>query len=187
MIKPISGALVAASLMFAAAGSAHADATYLLDLHGTDERDYPICRVPDPKGPCDTTIYQAWTGRLKIVIDSSADGVFGDTDVTLFDLDTNTVRMDLPYTPGSVTVEDGRVTSVDIGGGFPNGNGFWHASGLVVDYYDDYDGGHEMTEYATGQLVPVPEPGSASLMLSALALAALAAGRSRRKAGVRTS
>lgn len=180
-----TSALALAGLLTALApvGSAHAAATYLLTLQGTDQRDYPPCRIPDQAPPCDVTVDLPWTGLLSIVVDSNGDGVFTDQQVLSFSLQATVGSLSLPFVPGSVTVVDGRVTSVDFSAPYPLGDAAWeHYIGLNVFYQDIFDGGHQVTDFATGELTAVPEPASALMMLFALACAGAAGSRRGRKA-----
>jgi hypothetical protein len=179
MIKPIRIALAALSLTVVAAGSARADTTYLMTLQGTDQRYYPPCRLIGQPPPCDTIVDLAWTGTLGVVIDSSADGVYSDTDVRSFDFRTNIGSLTLPYSPGSITIADGRITSVDFGP-FPGGDGDYDFAGLHATYSRNFDAPHTGSDFATGLLTAVPEPGAASLMILALACIGAAFTRSRR-------
>lgn len=182
MLKPIGFALAVIWLALAA-GSARADTTYVLALHGTDQRNYPICRVPNSPGPCDETVYLPWSGKLEVTIDSSADGFYVDADVLLFDFQSTTGSLVMPGVPGSVTVAGGQVTSVDIGNfpGADNG-GSYDFNGLNVSFTRDFDPGHEVTDFASGMLSTVPEPGEGALLLLALVCGWAAATRSRRAA-----
>jgi hypothetical protein len=174
--KSIALGLAALLTALAPVGSARADATYLLTLSGTDEHTYPPCRLVFPH--CGETVDLPWNGLLTIVIDSNADGTFGESDVTSFSFAVDPGRLVLPFSPGSITVSDGRVTSVDIFN-YPTGDfQFLHFAGLSVSYFSFFDTGHFGADFATGTLTAVPEPGGAALALCALACAGAA--RSRR-------
>ena len=184
---PISIGLATLSLMFAAAGSARADASYLLTLQGTDQRYYPPCRIPGQAPPCDVTVELPWTGTLRIVVDSNADGVFADADVLSFSFQTNLGSLVLPFMPtGSVTVSDGRVSSVDFNGAYPAGDGDYFFLGLQAHYDRNFDAPHTGADSAVGELTAVPEPGAAAVMLVALALAGAGAARLRRRPASRS-
>ena len=178
MHKTSTLALAGLLTALAPVGSAHADATYLLSLTGTDQRNYPPCRIPGQAPPCDTTVELPWTGSLRIVVDSNGDGVFTDQQVLSFTLQASVGSLSLPFVPGSVTVVDGRVTSVDFSAPYPLGDAIWeHYIGLNVFYQDTFDGGHEVTDFATGTLTAVHERASVALMLVGVACAGMAASR----------
>jgi hypothetical protein len=181
LTSPLAIAVLVTAL--APVGSAQANATYLLTLQGTDQRNYPPCRIPDQAPPCDVTADLPWTGLLSIVVDSNGDGVFSDQQVLSFSLQASVGSLSLPFMPGSVTVVDGRVTSVDFIAPYPLGDYFvWeHYIGLNAYFQDAYDGPHEVTDFASGLLTAVPEPASASPMLLALAWAATTAARRLRE------
>jgi hypothetical protein len=179
MPKPLRVALAATSFMLAAASSARADASYLLGLQGVDQRHYPVCRLPDQAPPCDTTVDLPWSGKLEITVDSGADGVYSDSDVLAFDFRTSAGSLVLPFMPGSVTVDGGHVTSVDMFT-FPADDGFYTFSGLRASYSRDFDAGHLVTDSASGVLASIPEPGAATLIIFALACAWAGSARSRR-------
>jgi len=181
LTSPLALAVLVTAL--APVGSAQANATYLLTLQGTDQRNYPPCRIPDQAPPCDVTVDLPWTGLLSIVVDSNGDGVFSDQQVLSFSLQASVGSLSLPFVPGSVTVVDGRVTSVDFNAPYPMGDySIWeHYIGLNAYFQDDYDAPHEMTDFASGSLTAVPEPASASLMLLALAWAAATTARRLRE------
>jgi len=175
-------ALAALVTALAPVRSAHANATYLLTLQGIDQRNYPPCRIPGQAPPCDVTVDLPWTGLLSIVVDANGDGVFSDQQVLSFSLQASVGSLSLPFMPGSVTVVDGRVTSVDFSAPYPLGDSVWeHYIGLNAYFQDDFDAPHEVTDFASGVLTAVPEPASASLMLLALSWAAATAARRRRE------
>lgn len=178
MAKPIRIAFTALSLTMMLAGSAFADTTYQMTLQGSDQRYYPPCRVPgEPTPPCNEIVDLPWTGTLSIVVDSSADGVYSDADVTSFDFRTNIGSLTLPFAPGSVTVAGGRITSVNLGS-YPGDDGDYFFGGLQASYSRDFDAPHLGSDFATGVLTAVPEPAPVTLMM--LALACAWAARSRR-------
>jgi len=181
MIQPIRLALAALSLTFAAAGSARADTTYLLTLQGIDQRYYPPCRLVDQPPPCDETVDLDWRGTLDVVIDSSADGVFSDADVLSFDFHTSAGSLVLPFMPGSVTVDGGRITSVDMVT-FPGDDGDYTFQGLRAYYGRDFDAPHQGSDFAVGLLTAVPEPAPDALLALALACAWGVGARGRRAA-----
>lgn len=184
MVKPIRVVLAALFLTVAAAGSARAEATYLLSLQGTDQHYYPPCRLPgEPTRPCDVTVDLSWTGTLDIVIDASADGVYADADVLSFDFRTSAGSLVLPYFPGggSVTVAGGRVTSVDLLYLPGEEVGYWGFGGLEATYSRYFDSPHVGADFATGRLTAVSEPGTTTLMILALACIGAVTTRSRRK------
>ena len=170
MTKPPRVALAAMTLLFAAAGSARADASFLLGIQGTDERYYPVCRVPDQLPPCNTTVYLPWNGTLHILLDSSADGVYTGTDVLAFDFSTSTGNLSLQSLDefDSVTIAGGQVSAISFGS-VPEDSGTFSVVGLQAGFERDYDILHEGSDVAWGVLSPVPEPGGASLIAWALA------------------
>ena len=164
-------ALAAASLLLVAAGSARADTSYLLGIQGTDQRYYPVCRLPGQAPPCDTTVLLPWTGTLDIVIDSSADGVYTGTDVLAFDFRTSAGSLSLQPLDdfGSVTIVGGQVSAVSFSWPPFDPNGDFAVDGLHVTFDREFDSPHEGSDVASGVLAPVPEPAGASLMALALA------------------
>jgi hypothetical protein len=174
-------ALGALSAALVPASQARADTTYRLVVNGIDEHTYPPCRIVFPH--CDETLDLPWNGLLTIVIDTNADGTFGD-EVTSFSFAVDPGRLLLPYSPGGVTVSDGRVTSVDILF-YPDGDGFVHFDGLHVVYQNNFDAGHLGADFASGTLTAVPEPGGAALLLWALACAGAAGWRRSPQAWVK--
>lgn len=182
MVKPIRIALAALLLTVLAAGSARADATYHLALQGIDQRTYPPCRLVDQAPPCNQTVLLPWTGTLDIVTFASADGVYSDDEVLAFDFLTNAgISLSLTSLPGgSVTVADGRVSSLEFLSFLDNPGDDVFFRGLVATYSRSFDAPHLGIDFAIGQLTAVPEPGTATLTLLALACIGAAVARSRR-------
>ena len=166
--------LAAAVIGLLATDIARADATYRFSLQGTDQHYYPPCRLPGQPPPCNTIVDRPWTGSLNIVLGTSADGIFSDTDVLSFDFQTNLGRLTSPLMPsGSVTVSDGMLTSIDFNERVPaEDGGDYFFIGMHADYYRNIDGPHNGSDFAFGQLTAVPEPAIARMMLLALACAA---------------
>ena len=160
--------------------SARADATYEFSLLGQ----------MDEAGQS-----WIWTGTLRIVLDSGADGLYDSDHILAFDMDSSTGPSfhltDPSFIPFVVdaAVEDGRMTS--IGGrhyGWPYPEETTDFSGLSVHYY------HPLiikTPETMGDaiLIPVavPEPGAGEMLLLGLGLAAVAGGVGRRARVARRS
>ncbi len=170
---------VALALMlgvFLAPGSARADATFAFALSGQmEEQSYPPGFFP-------------WTGKLTVVLDSGADGTYGNADLVSFDLDSNWVNIHEPiFTTipfiADFTVEDGKLTAVDAV--------YYDADvpvvmtsfgGLTVSYYQPLIY-FTPTTVGTATLTPVPEPGAGAMLLFGLALAVAGARINRGRAG----
>lgn len=171
MTTPLRAALAAMSLLFAATGSAHAKASYLLGIQGgVDERYYPPCRTVTPAPPpCNMTVPLPWNGTLAIVLDSSADGVYSGTDVLSFVFSTSAGSLTLQsFDYGTISVLDGQVSSLSFETPPVEPDGVFVGEGLNVAFHRDYDTFHLGGDEATGTLAAVPEPASASLMAWAL-------------------
>lgn len=162
-------------------GSAFAEATYELALQGTVDHfpdcweDLPLCE----SGPPPHTIL-AWTGRVTLDVASSGDGIFSDPALLSFDFDANVGDFSVPGdTPppsplhlypffGSVTIADGRVTSIDANYYFAP---FWdislNFSGLSVAYTQP-PMHHFGPTTGVGFLTMVPEPAPWRLLLCGL-------------------
>ena len=179
-------ALVAALSGACGCGNALANATYRLELtgqavHRVDCWEDPhVCDPAYPPPPEEVTY--PWTGVVDLTVASSGDGTFAAPDLLAVDFVSNlasfSVPGDFPPPPGyplwpfdgSVTILDGKVTSLD-GSEYPDIFGypelFVAFSGLTA-HFQSPAGHHTGSTDATGSLVMVAEPPTWLLLLSAL-------------------
>lgn len=162
--------------VFFASGNARADAAFAFTLSGQ------IDQQSDPPA------FYPWTGKLTVVLDTGADGVYGNADMVSFDLVSNWVTFHEPsFTPipfiANFTVADGKLKSI--------GAAYYDASdpdvvtsfgALTVSYFQPLVDFTPQT-VGTATLTPVPEPGSGAMLLFGLALAVAGARINRGRCG----
>jgi len=160
------------------------DTTYWLDLRGRLDHSVncwetrPLCSGPP-------FIDMDWRGRVTVVVDSPADGRYGDTDIVSLHLDANAGSFDAPrgfdFDGNWVTVTDGQVSGIWFPG-FPvtalDSNAWITIEGLDA-WYQAAGSYHVGSSYAEGTLTPIPEPASAVLLLAGVVACAGLARRLR--------
>lgn len=174
--SPLSFMLGLALLLAAclASGGARANATFQFALSGELAAQVgcgdPSCTTPGE-------VVFPWTGKLTVVLDTAADGVYDNSDLVSFDLASTCCTFHEPaFTPlpffASFTVADGQLTSIDAVYYDPT---YWDIvttfGGLSVSYFQPLI---FFTPVTTGSavLTPVPEPATWAMLVAALALAA---------------
>lgn len=180
--SPLSFMLGLALLLAAclASGSARANATFQFALSGQLDQQGcgdPSCTIPGE-------VVFPWTGKLTVVLDTAADGVYDNSDLVSFDLASTCCTFHEPaFTPlpffASFTVADGRLTAIDAVYYDPE---IWDIvtrfGGLSVSYFQPLI---FFTPVTTGSAVltpvPVPEPATWAMLVAALAMAAALRGR----------
>ena len=135
----------------------------------------PLCSGPPH-------VYTPWVGTVTIVVDSTADGTYQGPDLESLTFAANigsfAVTPDADDPAFSVTIVDGRVSSLDVIALVEtprDTSAFTYFGGMDADY-DDTGGTHYGATVATGTLAPIPEPGTAAMLLAGL----VAFGASRR-------
>lgn len=166
---------------FFASGSARgADATFAFTLSGQLHQqggcqDSSACDYP-------------WVGKLTVVLDSGADGMYDNADMVSFDLASTCCTFHEPsftYVPfyANFIVAGGKLTSI--------GAVYYDASepevttafsGLTVSFYQPLIAFSPPT-VGTATLTPVPEPGIGAMLLFGLALAGVGVRLNRGRAG----
>jgi hypothetical protein len=184
--KPFGVALVLMLAAFFASGNARADATFEFSLSGQLDQQYG-CQDPSScTAPADH--FSPWTGELTVVLDSGADGMYGNPDIVSFDLVSTCCTFQEPtFTPipfiASFTVDDGKLTSISAvyyDPLFPIV--VTSFSGLTVSYFQPLIYFTPLT-VGTATLTPVPEPDGGAMLLFGLALAVVGARISRGRPG----
>jgi len=174
--KSFGVVLALALAVFFASGSAHADATFKFSLSG---------QLDQSGTPADH--FYPWTGELTVVLDSGADGMYGNADLVSFDLVSTCCTFHEPsFTPipfyASFTVADGKLTSI--------GATYYDPitpvvvtsfGGLTVNFYQPLIDFTPQT-VGTAILTPVPEPGPGAMLFFGLALALVGARINRGRA-----
>lgn len=151
-------------------------ATYLLRLDGVADHT-PYCYW-EPYFPCNGTtpvhVQSEWTGLMTIVLDTSADGTFGGSDVTSMSLNANGGSFSFPIADygyfAEISVLDGRVTSMDAGIplNLPDDNfTVFGIRGLSAEF-NDFGTHHYGSTYYAGTLTPIPEPDELALVVAGL-------------------
>ena len=169
-------ALVVAALL--GSGSARADATFRFAVSGQfDEQD----------GSGD--VLYPWTGQLTVVLDSGADGTYGNADLVSFDMvSTNVDFVEPSVTPipfiADFTVADGQLTSIDAVYYDPVFPIVVTSFGGLTVSYDQPLIYFSPPTVGTAVLTPMPEPGAWAMLLFGLALAAVGSRIHGRRLGV---
>ena len=159
--------------------SARADATYEFSLSGEAEQ---------------AGYSWAWTGTLVIVLDTGADGLYDNSHIHAFDMNSTVSTFNWPDSSPIpfdvfVNVEGGRMTSVSgLHYGSPVPEETTDFTGLSVHYYHPLIIKSPET-IGDAILIPlaVPEPGAWEMWLLGLGLAAAGGGVRRRARAARRS
>jgi hypothetical protein len=181
-------ALLAALSGACGCGEALASTTYRLGLSGSAVHQLNCWEVPhvcDPAfPPPPTEVIYPWLGFVDLTVASSGDGTFAAPDLLAVDFVSNVASFSVPdgFPPppgyplwpfdGSVTIVDGKVTSLD-GSEYPDIFGypelFVSFSGLTAHFHAPA-GHHTGSTDASGNLVMVAEPPTWLLLLAAMSL-----------------
>lgn len=151
-----------------ASGSARANATFTFELSGQLDAE-----LGGPGGD----YFYPWTGKLTVVLDSASDGMYDNADMVSFDMVSTCCTFHQPrftFIPflAFFTVAGGKMTAIDAvyyDADIPDITTTF--AGLTVGYHQPIQHASPETVGAA-VLTPVPEPGSASMLLFGLALAA---------------
>ena len=177
--------LTLALLLAVFSTSARADATFLFSLSG--EQETHGCANPPS---CTLDFVTPWMGKLTVVLDTGADGAYGNADLVSFDLASNLGSIHEPIVApipfdASFIVAGGKLTAI----------GAHYYDPTVPDDLTTFNGmnvyvnnpAHFFTPPVTGTaiLTPVPEPGIWAMLLCGLALAVGGARMPRRERAAR--
>ncbi len=184
----IAIAVVAALSGACGCGEALASTTYRLGLSGSAVHQLSCWEVPhlcDPAfPPPPTEVVLPWLGFVDVTVDSSGDGTFAEPDLLAIDFVSNQVSFSVPsfFPPppgdplwpfaGSVTIVDGKVTSLDCSDNpypFLEPELVVSFSGLTA-YFHSPAGHHTGSTDGVGTLAMVAEPPTWLLLLSAMSL-----------------
>ena len=161
--------------------SARADATFTFAVSGTFDQ---LNRA----GP---DVFYPWTGHLVVVLDTGADGTYGNADLVSFDMASTNVTF-LQPAPGPVpffasfTVAGGKLTSIDAVYYDESDPDIVTRFGGLTAAYDAPQIFFTPPTTGTAVLTPIPEPGAGAMLLLGLALAGLSRRVIARGRGIET-